>query len=254
MEDRPALWSHKLWGWKAVSLMSRCCRDCREVWALCHHTPPRPHGEIKFTPAVIQPDISRGSSAGNFYPVILQFLLIHSRTLPTHTSLRLQMSLLIQLIKTITAGNCFPVVNPSERWEVSPSSSSSSSDPWQLSSTLSVGACAAVRVSPVYESSECNSCSEPGGSFPPSLRLSTAFKSSNSSPLLTSHRHPSQWSLWETSSLSPPYLHPSIFHPLMTASFHSYSALSLRRLGGKHFKWPDALFNSSSTHSECKGV
>ena len=110
-----------------------------------------------------------------------------------------------------------------------------------------------MRVSPVYESSECNSCSGPGGSFPPSLRLSTSFKTSNSSPLLTSRRHPSQRSLWETSSLSPPYLHPSIFHPLMTASFHSYSASSLRRLGGKDFKWPDALFNSSSTHSECKG-
>ena len=60
------------------------------------------------------------SDSGRYLPRIVCWKLLSSRpsvlTHPftdaphPHTSLRLQMSLLIQLMKTITAGNCFPVV------------------------------------------------------------------------------------------------------------------------------------------------
>lgn len=181
--------------------------------------------EIKFTPAVSQADcfmrtVSCGAiTAGNLYPVILQYLFIHSQTLPTHTSLGFQMSFLIQFIKPITPGNC----NPSERREVSSpvfksvGSCSHSQCLLGVREHLKAEVRSLEECIPCMKLGECNSCTEPGGSFRPSLRLSTSLKSLNFSLLFTSHRHPSQWSLWETSSLSlslsflPPPIYLFIF-------------------------------------------
>lgn len=144
-------------------------------------------------------------TAGNSYPVILLYLFIQfsGRSPPTRLS-GFQMPFLIQFIKPITPGNCFLIVIPWERRKVSPPVLGSVSALAEVRSPEESVPCMKLR--------EGNSCPEPGGSFHPSLRLSTSFKSLNVSLLLlTSHHHPSQWSLWETSSLSLSYLHPSIF-------------------------------------------
>lgn len=128
------------------------------------------------------------------------------------------MSVLIQFIETITPGNCFLIVilGRGERFLLRSSN-------LRRTHTHTCSVWASKKQSCVQQW-ECVSCvwslesvkswPEPGGCFPPSLRLSTSFKSLNVSLLpLTSHHHPSQWSPWETSSLplSPSYLHPSIF-------------------------------------------
>lgn len=71
-------------------------------------------------------------------------------------------------------------------------------------------------------------------SKPPPLHLSLLF---------TSH-HPSQWSLWRTSSpsLLLTSTHLSL-HLLMTASFHSCSMWRLRWLGRKDVNEPGALYS-----------
>lgn len=169
------------------------------------------------------------------------------------------MSFLIQFLKTRTPGELFPDCNPEERREIFFFFSVAA-----LEHTHSLSACwecvwaSESRAAQHWECilcmklRECNSCSKAGGSFPPCLRLLTSFKSLNFSLLLTSPHQTSPWSLWETSSLSllPPPIY--LFHLLMTASFHSYSTLSLRRLSGRHIEWPGALFNSSSAQEQRK--
>lgn len=151
--------------------MSRCCRDLSETEGTCRRVSlPNMH-ELTRNPESCQ---QRRITAGNFYPVNLRPLFIQS--LPSHTSLELQMSSLIQRMKAITPGNRFLVVVleggllPPER-----SALVHTHQQAEVCSPEECSACVKLGVT----------VTEPGGRFCPSLRLSLLF---------TSH-HPSQWAL-----------------------------------------------------------
>lgn len=182
-------------------------------------------------------------TTGSFYPVTLEYLLIHSRQLPTHTSLGFQMSFVIQFIKAVTPGNCFLIVilKRGERLLLKSAAAQSSG-----------GVCVfllyeAYREQQLFLTRREFPCQRP----PLLLLLFQVFKLLSPACISSSSPPLPVVSLGDLISLPLPSTHLS-FHLLMTASFHSCSTSSLRRLGGKNLKRPDALFNPS-TNNEREG-